>query len=281
VRSREYEREGAKHRVVEVRADTIGKVDGSVANSIWDASGTVKRMGASRPELFRGRHFRDEIIVLCVRWYLRYPLSYRDLEGMMAERGLTIDHSTIARSVLRYAPVLNQRIRSEMRNPNRSWRVDETYIRVAGRWTHLYRAINSAGNTIDFLLSRFRDTLAAKSFLQLALAQAGRIQPRVINVDGHAAYPAAVEQLKDSGELSRNCRCRRSLYINNMVEQDHRFVKKRVVGSQGFRSVNGALNTIAGYEPMNIIRKGQIRWLPKTDTVGQMSFIERAFRIAA
>src|SRR5512133_951719 len=198
-------------------------------------------MGESRPELFRGRHFRDEIIVLCVRWYLRYPLSYRNLEEMMAERGLTIDHSTIARWVLRYAPVLNQRIRSEMRNPNRSWRVDETYIRVAGRWTYLYRAIDSAGNTIDFLLSPYRDTVGAKSFLQLALAQAGRIQPRVINVDGHPAYPAAVEQLKDSGELGRNCRCRRSLYINNMVEQDHRFVKKRVVASQGFRSVDGAL----------------------------------------
>ena len=104
---------------------------------------------------------------------MRYPLSYRNLEEMMAERGLTIDHSTIARWVLRYAPVLNQRIRSEMRHPNRSWRVDETYIRVAGQWTYLCRAIDSAGNTIDFLLSPYRDTFAAKSFLQLALAQAG------------------------------------------------------------------------------------------------------------
>jgi transposase, IS6 family len=112
---------------------------------------------------------------------------------MMAERGLTIDHSTIARWVLRYAPVLNQRIRSEMRNSNRSWRVEETYIRVAGRWTYLYRAIDSAGNTIDFLLSPYRDTLAARSFLQLAIAQAGPIQPRVINVNGHPAYPVAVE----------------------------------------------------------------------------------------
>jgi transposase-like protein len=238
-------------------------------------------MGASRPELFRGRHFRDEIIVLCVRWYLRYPLSYRNLEEMMAERGLTIDHSTIARWVLRYALVLNERIRSGIRNPNRSWRVDETYIRVAGRWTYLYRAIDSAGNTIDFLLSPYRDTFAAKSFLQLAIAQARRTQPCVINVDGHPAYPAALEQLKASGELGRNCQCRRSLYMNNMVEQDHRFVKKRVVASQWFRSVNGALNTIAGYEAMNIIRKGQIRWLPKTNTVGQMRFIERTFGIAA
>ena len=155
-------------------------------------------MGESRPELFQGRHFRDEIIVLCVRWYLEYPLSYRNLEEM-AGRGLTIDHSTIARWVLRYAPVLNQRIRSEMRHPNRSWRVDETYIRVAGQWTYLCRAIDSAGNTIDFLLSPYRDTFAAKSFLQLALAQAGRIQPRVINVDGHPAYPGRSRTIERVG----------------------------------------------------------------------------------
>jgi transposase-like protein len=242
-------------------------------------SGTVKRMEASRAELFRGRHFRAEIIAWCVRWYLRYPLSYRDLEEMMAERGVKVDHSTIARWVLRYAQILNQRIRSEMRNPNRSWRVDETYVRVAGRWAYLYRAIDSAGNTIDFLLSPYRDAIAAKAFLQLAIAQAGRIQPRVINVDGHPAYPAAVNELKQSGDLGQRCQCRRSQYMNNILEQDHRYVKKRVVASQGFRSVDGALNTIAGYEAMNIIRKGQIRWLSRTDVVGQVRFIERILGI--
>ena len=125
--------------------------------------------------------------------------------------------------------------------------------------------MDSAGNTIDFLLSPKRDLVAAKGFLQLALAQAGDIRPRVINVDGHAAYPAAIADLKASGELGRECRCRRSPYINNRIEQDHRFVKKRVVASQGFRCVDGALNTIAGYEAMNVIRKGQIRWLPKAE----------------
>ena len=238
-------------------------------------------MRENRPALFRGRHFGDEVIVLWVRWYLRYPLSYRNLEEMMAERGLMVDHSTIARWVLRYAPVLNERIRPEMRYPNRSWRVDETYIRVAGQWTYLYRAIDSAGNTIDFLLSPQRDVIAARAFLRLALAQSGRIRPRVINADGHAAYPTAVADLNHSGELGPHCRCRRSPYMNNILEQDHRFVKKRVVASQWFRSVEGALNTIAGYEAMNIIRKGQIRWLPKTDTVGQMRFVERTFGIAA
>ena len=238
-------------------------------------------MRENRPELFRGRHFRDEVIVLCVRRYLRYPLSYRNLEEMMTERALAVDHSTIAGWVLTYATVLNERIRSEMRHPGRSWRVDETYVRVAGRWTYLYRAIDSAGNTIDFLLSPKRDLIAAKGFLQLALWQAGQFRPRVINVDGHPAYPSAVEQLKRSGELGQRCRYRRAPYLNNILEQDHRFVKKRITASQWFRSIDGALNTIAGYEAMNIIRKGQIRWVGKDDVVGKIRFIERTFGIAA
>ena len=236
-------------------------------------------MRKSRPALFHGRYFQENIIVLCVRWYLRYPLSYRDLEEMMAERGLTVDHSTIARWVLHYAPILDKRIRREIRQPNRSWRVDETYVRVAGRWTYLYRAMDSAGDTIDFLLSPYRDRIAAKGFLQLALS--GRIRPRVITVDGHPAYPSVINELRRTGQLGQRCRCRCSPYLNNRIEQDHRFVKKRVMSSQWFRSIDGALRTIAGYEAMNMIRKGKIRWLPKDDTVGQVRFIEQTFGLAA
>jgi IS6 family transposase len=228
-------------------------------------------MRVSRSALFRGRHFRDEIIVLCLRWYLRYPLSYRNLEEMMAERGLKLDHSTIARWVLLYAPVLNERIRLEMRRPNRSWRVDETYVRVAGTWTYLYRAIDSAGNTINFLLSLKRDLTAAKALLHSATLQVDARRPRVINVDGRPPYPGAIEELKRSGELGRNCRCRRASYLNNILEQDHRFVKKRMISSQWFRSVDGGLRTNAGYEAMNIVRKGQIRWLPKADFLAKRS----------
>jgi IS6 family transposase len=240
----------------------------------------VSHVNDRRGKRFRGRHFPEEIILLCVRWYLRYCLSYRDLEEMMAERGVDVDHSTIARWVVCYAPLLNHLIRREMRNPNRSWRVDETYVRVAGRWAYLYRAIDSAGNTIEFHLSPHRDLIAARGFLQLALS-AGQVRPRVINVDGHPAYTSAIDELKLSGELGRRCRCRLCPYLNNIIEQDHRFVKKRVVASQGFRSVEGALSTIAGYEAMNIIRKGQIRWLPKGEIVGQKQFIDRLFGIAA
>jgi len=219
--------------------------------------------------------------VLCVRWYLRYSLSYRDLEEVMGERGLNVDHSTIARWVLRYAPILNERIRRHIRYPNRSWRVDETYVRVSGNWTYLYRALDSEGNTIDFMLSPYRDRMAAKHFLQLALSRVGDRRPRVINVDGHPAYPSVVAELRQAGELGPSCRCRPSLYMNNVIEQDHRFIKKRIHASQGFRSVQGALNTIRGYEAMHMIRKGQIRWLKKGDVAGQIHFVNRAFGLTA
>ena len=175
---------------------------------------------------------------------------------------------------------MNKRIRRELRHPNRSWRVDETYVRVAGRWTYLYRAIDSKGDTIDFMLSPNRDAIAAKHFLRWALARAGEIRPRVINVDGHPAYPPVIADLKRAGELGRNCRCRPAPYLNNIIEQDHRFIKKRIAASLWFRSVDGALNTIAGYEAMHMIRKGQIRWLPKGDTVGQVRFVNHIFGLA-
>ena len=126
-----------------------------------------------RLTLFKGRHFGAEIIVLCVRWYLRYPLSLRQVEEIMAERNLSVDHVTIWRWVQRYAPELHRRIRPELRNTNRSWRVDETYCRVAGKWTYLYRAVDSTGATIDFPLSAKRDAVAAKRFLQKALSSTG------------------------------------------------------------------------------------------------------------
>lgn len=238
-------------------------------------------MTPRRPNFFQGRHFQDVIIILCVRWYLRYSLSYRDLEEMMAERGLVVDHVTIWRWVQHYAPILHRRLRRELRHPNRSWRVDETYVKVAGNWAYLYRAVDSAGDTIDFMLSPKRDLTAARLFLRWALSGAGGRRPRVINVDGHPAYARAIAELKQSGELGRRCRCRPVPYLNNVIEQDHRFIKKRIASSLWFRSAEGALRTIDGYEAMHQIRKGQIRWVPKGDVVGQRQFIHRLFGIAA
>ena len=130
-------------------------------------------MTRKRPALFRERHFEAVIILLCVRWYLRYSLTYRDLEEIMTERNLSVDHVIIWRWVQRYAPVLKQRIPRHLRRPNRSWRVDETYVKVAGRWAYLYRAVDSAGETIEFMLSPKRDLAAAKLFLRFALSGAG------------------------------------------------------------------------------------------------------------
>ena len=156
-------------------------------------------------------------------------------EGNDDGAGLSVGHVTIWRWVQRHAPLLNQRLRRKLRHPNRSSRVDETYVRVAGNWTYLYRAVDSAGDTIDFMLSPKRDLTAAKLFLRLALSGTGGIRPRVINVDGRPAYARAIAELKRSGDLGRRCRCRPSPYLNNIIEQDHRFIKKRIAASLGFR----------------------------------------------
>ena len=145
---------------------------------------------------------------------------------------------------------------------------------------YLYRAVDSAGETIEFMLSPKRDLITAKLFLRLALS-GGAPRPRVINVDGHPAYASAIADLKQTGELGRRCRCRTAPYLNNIIEQDHRFIKKRITASLGFRSVEGARRTIEGYEAMHAIRKGQVRWVAKGDPIAERQFIHTIFGIAA
>jgi len=203
-----------------------------------------------------------------VGWYLRFSLSYRDVEALLIERGIAVDHTSIWRWVQCYAPELNKRCRRELKPTNGSWRVDETYVRVKGKWVYLYRAVDSTGTTIDFLLSAHRDAAAAKRFFQRALCAPGHPRPRVINVDGNPSYPKVVAELKTEGKLGRRCRCRTCPYLNNIVEQDHRAIKRRVNASQGFRSFHGAWRTIQGYEAVHMIRKGQVRWLHKGDVLG-------------
>lgn len=163
---------------------------------------------------------------------------------------------------------------------NRSWRVDETYVRIAGKWTYLYRAVDSAGDTIDFLLSPKRDAPAAKRFFQKALRSQNHPRPRVINVDANPSYPKVINELRRTGELGRRCRCRPIRYLNNIVEQDHRAVKRRIRASQGFRSFESAWRTIQGIETVHMIRKGQVRWLPKEDILGQALFIADLFQVS-
>src|ERR1700741_5392877 len=212
---------------------------------------------------FKWRHFEAEIILLCVRWYLRYALSYRDLEEMMAERGLSVDHTTIYRWVQRYAPELEKRCRPHLKSTTDSWRVDETSVKVKGVWMYLYRAVDSQGNTIEFRLSAFRDAQAAKRFFAKALGASHTVTPRVITVDKNAAYPKAVKELKAAGDLATSCELRQSTYLNNLVEQDHRFIKRLVKPGMGFWSFETAWRTLQGYEAMHMIRKGQMQGVKK------------------
>jgi transposase-like protein len=162
-------------------------------------------MRQNRSGLFRGRHFADETIALCVRWYLRFSLSYRDLEGLMSERNLRVDHTTVWRWVQRYLPELNCRVPRELKRKGTSWRVDETYVRVAGRWMYLFRAVDSGGARLDFYLSDSRDATAAKQFFDKVLAAPNHPRARVINVDGNPSYPKAVRRLKQEHALGRLC----------------------------------------------------------------------------
>lgn len=232
-------------------------------------------------ELFKWRHFQAEIILLGVRWYLRYSLSYRDLEEIMLERGVKVDHTTIYRWVQTYAPELDKRCRPHLRSTNDSWRVDETYIKVKGQWKYLYRAVDSAGNTLDFMLSAKRDAKAAKRFFRKVLGASHTIDPRVITVDKNAAYPPAIEALQTDELLPETTETRQSKYINNTVEQDHRFIKRRVNPGLGFGSFNTARRTLRGYESMSMIRKGQIQNIDRGDVIGQISFINDIFGVAA
>jgi transposase-like protein len=178
----------------------------------------------SQPKLFKYRHFEPEVILLCLRWYLRYALSYRDLEEMMAERGLSLDHTTIYRWVRHYAPILEKKCRAKLKPTNDSWRVDETYVKVKGQWIYLYRAVDSSGDTVEFMLSPTRDAIAAKRFFRKGLRARHTVPPRVINVDGNPAYPKAVAKLKKKGTLPHACELRPAKYLNNLIEQDHRFI---------------------------------------------------------
>ncbi len=247
-----------------------------------------------------GKGLREQYLACCLPYY---ALSYRNLEEMMRERGLQVDHTTIYRWVQHYAPELDKRSRPQLKACNDSWRVDETYIKVKKVWMYLYRAVDSEGNTLEFLLSPTRDAEAAKCFFvkalhatagsasracpadekevetprstepaagpaasgagsagitpkTLSLRAAPRSVPRVINVDKNAAYPKAIADLKASEVLPESVELRQVKYLNNLVEQDHRFIKRLVKPGLGFFSVETAGRTLQGYEVMHMIRKG-------------------------
>ena len=238
-------------------------------------------MAADQDGAVKGRHFASEVIVWALRWYLAFPISYRDLALMLSDRGVTVDHTTLFRWIQAYAATLEQRIRRHLRPCTGSWRVDETYIKVKGAWTYLYRAVDSLGQTIDFLLSVRRDAAAAKRFFRKALAQPHTGNPRTITVDKNPAYPRAMAEMKRTGELWRFSRLRQCKYLNNIVEQDHRRIKRLVRPGLGFASLPTARRTLAGYEAMAMIRKGQVHNINGQDMQAQSAFVAGLFKIAS
>ena len=174
---------------------------------------------------------------------------------MMAERGVAVSHTTIMRWIQRFVPEFEKRWNRYGRRVGSSWRVDETYIKVRGRWNYLYRAVDKHGLTVDFLLSEHRDIAAAKRFFTGAVVQHGT--PETITLDGYPATHAAVAELKESGVLRPQAKVRTSKYLNNLIEQDHRRVKQRIYPMLGFKKFANAAVTISGIELVHKIRKGQ------------------------
>jgi putative transposase len=203
---------------------------------------------------FKGSQFERDIILWGVRWYVAYPISYRQLEEMMAERGVEVDHSSLNRWVLKYTPLLEMAFRRHKRLVGTSWRLDETYISVKGEWKYLYRAVDKAGDTVDFLLTAKRDRSAASRFLRKSIEQCGT--PAKITIDKSRANAAAIEDY--NRDLNTSIELRQVKYLNNIVEQDHRAIKRLTRPMLGFKSFWSAAITLAGIEIMHMIRKGQL-----------------------
>jgi len=208
------------------------------------------------------RRFEAEIIELCVRWYITYRLSYRDLVAMMAERGLPVSHTTILRWVIRYVPEFEKRWGRWARGVHSSWRVDETYICVRGKWHYLYRAVDKRGKTVDFLLRPDRGIAAAQAFFRKALATSLPRWPRKITLDGHAPSHQALRLLRRENPRWKYVLVRKCPYLNNIVEQDHRAIKRRCASMLGFKSFGNAAITLAGIELAHRIHKRQFSFGP-------------------
>jgi len=222
---------------------------------------------------FKGTQFEREIILWGVRWYVAYPISYRQLEEMMGERGVAVDHSTLNRWVIKYAPEIEKQFRRHQRPVGRSWRMDETYVKIKGKSAYLYRAVDKEGQTIDFLLTPNRDRDAAEAFLRKAIRNQGL--PEKITIDQSGSNTAAITHYNQTHKTA--IIMRHSKYLNNLVEQDHRAVKQLTRPMLGFKSFWAARCTIAGIEVMHAIRKGQL----DSTQIGARTLAEQFYALAA
>ena len=230
--------------------------------------------------LFKRRRFPVEIILLCVRWYCKYGISYRDLAEMMSERGVAVDPSTIFRWVQRYAPEIEKRIRPYQGPRSGSWRVDETYVRVGGKWKYLFRAVDKRGRLIAFMRSDRRNTNAAYRFLRKALKAMSHCPPSSITTDKLASYPRAILRLQNEGLLSKDVVHRTSKYLNNILEADHGALKRVIRPTRGFQTMKTAAATLTGFEIMRMIRRGHCIQRERRAT-GEIRLVNQLFGLAA
>ena len=205
---------------------------------------------------FKGRQFKKTIILMSVRWYVAYALSYRNIEELMAERGVLVDHSTINRWVINYSPKLEAEFTSHYkRNVGSSWRMDETYIKIKGQWNYLYRAVDKSGATIDFMLSKNRDKKAAKRFFSKAISSSEK--PEKVTIDKSGSNNAALISINKDLDENAKIEIRQIKYLNNIVEQDHRFIKRITKPMMGFKAFHSASAILIGIELHHMLHKGQ------------------------
>ncbi len=210
---------------------------------------------------------------MAIRWYTAYPLSYRHVEELMDERGIDLDHATVNRWVVKYSPAIESQFRQVKKPIGKSWRMDETYIKVKGQWVYYYRAVDKENQTIDFFLSPTRDTQAAQAFFEKAIGSSGK--PEKVNMDKSGANLAGLERVNQSLPENQQIIVRQVKYLNNLIEQDHRGIKRIVKPMLGFKSLLCAAATLAGIELYHMIRKGQ------NTLKGTLSAWEQFYALAA
>ena len=206
--------------------------------------------------MFKRHRYPRAIILQAVYFKLRFTLSYRDVEELLKIRGVKVDHSTIQRWVFKFSPMIEATMHKRKKQVCDSWRMDETYIKVGGKDRYLYRAVDKQGNTVDFLLTKRRMKGSAQKFLNKALGNNGK--PRLINIDKSGANTEAIRIINRHSLTFKKIKTRRVKYLNNIVEQDHRTIKRRIAITTGFKEFESAQRTLAGIEIINIIRKDQL-----------------------
>ena len=212
--------------------------------------------------MFKHHRFPKSIILQAVYFKLRFTLSYRDLEELLQIRGVEVDHSTIQRWVFKFSPEVEKNMNKRKRQVGLSWRMDETYIKVGGKDRYLYRALDKFRNTVDFLLTKRRMKGSAQKFLNKAIGNNSK--PRVINIDKSGANKSGIRSINRELLTVKRIKIQQCKYLNNIVEQDHRNIKRRISIDTGFKEFESAQRTLAGIEVVNIIRKGQIADSRKT-----------------